>query len=560
MQNNPYLPKQPQMHAQMPQNYAAPPQQLPFLSNQNKELVYEILQENTKKKFRIMLSDIPDFARILEDTFVDVERSLGRQVDTTTKNKQAISVLYKHVNAWVNNQTIPQNNKGELLSRNYEAAKQDFARYQTDTQKPTVNLQDELDREANELKQQFGDVKTTDDAYSRMIAQREREEAQIKQMQKQNEELAQAWLNPNGTPTNTDNNPNKVEKKSNIVNHDKPGITVDYVKQTPPPRKLTRAAIQRQLPEKTVMFNNAVEVITPDVDAAEIPHSILRGHQQQQQAQAPTVMTSGGPAGSTFNPTQPDANLWWNKNFHKPQLNVDEKTLVTKNLHDNVISLNERFSKYKSIHINNIALPNRVITITNELDMDIQSKVADLPYIYVEIFVNGDQLKASSSQPKFMYRQDKEVGNYIYFTCNQSISSDTNPVVATIALRFYDEHEEPLNITPLIHMETLINGTQITNKINKNTKFNDAQMSYIKVKPQGGEFAPNDVIQVNDSKYKVVGVCKVNIRDADHINIEGLNQTKDYNTMIVQLDKEIPMEAKIMNLSRLPMVIVNIVK
>ena len=100
--------------------------------------------------------------------------------------------------------------------------------------------------------------------------------------------------------------------------------------------------------------------------------------------------------------------------------------------------------------------------------MDIHSKIADLPYIYVEIYVNGDQLKASSSQPKFMYRQDKEVGNYIYFTCNQSISHETNPVVATIALRFYDEHEEPLDITPRIQMETLINGTQITNKINKN--------------------------------------------------------------------------------------------
>jgi hypothetical protein len=192
--------------------------------------------------------------------------------------------------------------------------------------------------------------------------------------------------------------------------------------------------------------------------------------------------------------------------------------------------------------------------------MDIQSRIADLPYIYVEIFVNGDKLQASSTQPKFMYRQDKEVGNYIYFTCNQSISHETNPVVATIAMRFYDEHEEPLDITPLIQMETLINGKQIINKINNNAKFNDAQMSYIKVKPFGGEYGPNDVIQINDSKYKVVGVCKVNIRNEDNITIDGLNQTKDYNTMIVQLDKEIQMDTKIMNLSRLPMVIVNIVK
>ena len=554
MQNNPYLPQQPQMHSQMPPNYAAQPQQLPFLSNQNKELVYEILQENTKKKFRIMLSDIPDFIRILEDTFVDVDRSLGRQVDTTTKNKQAISTLYKYVNSWVNNQTMPTTNKGEMLARNYEAARQDFARYQADPQKPTINLQEELDREATSMKEQFDSV-NADDAYSLIVAQREKEEAQIKRMQKQNEDIAVAWLNPNGPQTNTENL-NKIDKKSNIVNHDKPGVTVDYIKQAP--KKLTRETIKRQLPEKTVMFNNSVEVIVPDVEAADTQHSILKGSQQQKQA--PAVMSSGGQSGSDFNPTQPDSNLWWNKNFQKPQLNIDEKTLVTKNLHDNVISLNERFTQFKSIHINNIALPNRVITTTNELDMDIQSKVSDLPYIYVEIFVNGDQLKASASQPKFMYRQDKEVGNYIYFTCNQSISSETNPVVATIALRFYDEHEEPLDITPLIHMETLINGTQITNKINKNTKFNDAQMSYIKVKPNGGEFSPNDVIQVNDSKYKVVGVCKVNIRDEEHINIEGLNQTKDYNTMIVQLDKEIEMDAKIMNLSRLPMVIVNIVK
>lgn len=169
MQNNPYLPQQPQMHAQAPQIQ----EQLPFLSNQNKELVYEILQESTKKKFRIMLSDIPDFIRVLEDTFVDVDRSLGRQADTTTKNKQAIAYLYKHINAWINNQTTPQNNKSELLSRNYEAAKQDFAKYQADTQRPSLNLQEELDREANSLKDQFKDVKT-DDAYSRMIAQRER--------------------------------------------------------------------------------------------------------------------------------------------------------------------------------------------------------------------------------------------------------------------------------------------------------------------------------------------------------------------------------------------------
>ena len=543
MQNNPYLPQQPQSYVQPQQT-----QQLPFLSNQNKELVYDILQENTKKKFRIMLSDIPDFVRILEDTFVDVDRSLGRQLDTTTKNKQAISHLYKHINGWVSNQTVPQTNKGEMLSRNYEAARQDFARYKTDPQKPTMNLQEELDREAIALKEQYNNNVKPDDAYSLIVAQREKEEAQIKQMQKQNEDIAVAWLNPNGVPSQNSANHNKVEKKSNIVAHDIPTVTVDYVKdqKQQPSKKLTRETIKRHLPEKTVMFNNTVEVFT---------EPILKTPQTDVNA-----MLSDGPSGSDFNPTQPDANLWWNKNFQKPQLNIEEKTLVTKNIHDNVISLNEKFVSFKSMHINNIALPNRLIKTTNELDIDIQSKIADLPYIYVEIFVNGDQLKASSSQPKFMYRQDKEVGNYIYFTCNQSISHETNPVVATIALRFYDEHEEPLDITPIIQMETLINGTQITNKINKNTKFNDAQLSYIKVKPFGGEFSPNDIIQINDGKYKVVGVCKVNIRDAEHINIEGLNQTKDYNTMIVQLDKEIQMDAKIMNLSRLPMVIVNIVK
>ena len=550
MQNNPYLPQQ-------PQSYAQPQQQLPFLSNQNKELVYEILQENTKKKFRLMLSDIPDFVRILEDTFVDVDRSLGRQVDTTTKNKQAISHLYKHINGWVSNQTVPQTNKGEMLSRNYEAARQDFAKYKVDTQKPSINLQEELDREAINMKQQFNNVKP-DDAYSLIVAQREKEEAQIKQMQKQNEDIAVAWLNPNGNSSQNSANHNKLEKKSNIVAHDTPTVTLDYVKQQPQQasKKLTRDTIKRHLPEKTVMFNNAVEVFTEESD-----ETILNNNSNNSETtNPPNTMLSGGPSGSEFNPSQPDANLWWNKNFQKPQLNIDEKTLVTKNLHDNVISLNEKFVSFKSIHINNIALPNRIITTTNELDMDIHSKIADLPYIYVEIFVNGDQLQASSSQPKFMYRQDKEVGNYIYFTCNQSISSETNPVVATIALRFYDEHEEPLDITPLIQMETLINGKQIINKINNNAKFTDAQMSYIKVKSAGGEFGPNDVIQINDNKYKVVGVCKVNILDEEHITIEGLNQTKDYNTMIVQLDKEITMDAKIMNLSRLPMVIVNIVK
>uniref|UniRef100_A0A6C0BUL4 Uncharacterized protein n=1 Tax=viral metagenome TaxID=1070528 RepID=A0A6C0BUL4_9ZZZZ len=536
MANNPYLPQQAQIHAQMPQNYAQP--QLPFLSNQNKELVYEILQENTKKKFRLMLSDIPDFVRILEDTFVDVDRSLGRQADTTTKNKQAISHLYKHINGWVSNQTVPQTNKGEMLARNYEAARQDFAKYKADPQKPTINLQEELDKEAVSMKQQFNNV-NADDAYSLIVAQREKEEAQLKQIQKQNEDIAVAWLNPTGTPSQNTANHNKVEKKSNIVAHDTPAVTIDYLKQ-PASKKLTRETMKRHLPEKTVMFNNTVEVFTEETKL-NTTNDILTCEQ-------------------AVNSTEPDANLWWNKNFQKPQLNIEEKTLVTKNIHDNVVSLNEKFSSFKSIHINNIALPNRVITTTNELDMDIQSKISDLPYIYVEIFINGDLLHASSSQPKYMYRQDKEVGNYIYFTCNQSISSETNPVVATIALRFYDDHEEPLDITPLIKMETLINGTQITNKINKNTKFNDAQLSYIKVKQFGGEYGPNDVIQINDSKYKVVGVCKVNIRDEEHINIEGLNQTKDYNTMIVQLDKEIGMESKIMNLSRLPMVIVNIVK
>ena len=548
MQNNPYLPQQPQ---QMPPSYvqqSQQQQQLPFLSNQNKELVYEILQENTKKKFRLMLSDIPDFVRILEDTFVDVDRSLGRQTDTTTKNKQAISHLYKHINGWVSNQTVPQTNKGEMLARNYEAARQDFAKYKVDIQKPTINLQEELDKEAINMRQQYNSVKPGD-AYSLIVAQREKEEAQIKQMQKQNEDIAVAWLNPNGTPSQNSTNHNKVEKKSNIVSHDMPTVNLDYVIPQPS-KKLTRDVIKRHLPEKTVMFNNTVEVFTEESDEPNLktPQTDVN------------VMLSDGQSGSDFNPSEPDANLWWNKNFQKPQLNIEEKTLVTKNIHDNVISLNEKFVSFKSMHINNIALPNRLIKTTNELDIDIQSRIADLPYIYVEIFVNGDQLHASTSQPKFMYRQDKEVGNYIYFTCNQSISSETNPVVATIAMRFYDEHEEPLDITPLIQMETLINGTQITNKINKNTKFNDAQLSYIKVKPFGGEFSPNDVIQINDGKYKVVGVCKVNIRDAEHINIEGLNQTKDYNTMIVQLDKEIAIDSKIMNLSRLPMVIVNIVK
>jgi hypothetical protein len=258
MQNNPYLPQQPQ---QMPPSYAQQSQQqqqLPFLSNQNKELVYEILQENTKKKFRLMLSDIPDFVRILEDTFVDVDRSLGRQVDTTTKNKQAISHLYKHINGWVSNQTVPQTNKGEMLARNYEAARQDFARYKADPQKPTMNLQEELDREAVALKEQYNNNVKPDDAYSLIVAQRDKEEAQIKQMQKQNEDIAVAWLNPNGTPSQNSVNHNKVEKKSNIIVHDTPTVTVDYVKdqKQQPSKKMTRETIKRHLPEKTVMFNN----------------------------------------------------------------------------------------------------------------------------------------------------------------------------------------------------------------------------------------------------------------------------------------------------------------
>lgn len=547
--NNPYLPQQPQ--TQSPNYMNAQQQQLPFLSNQNKELVYEILQENTKKKFRLMLSDIPDFVRVLEDTFVDVDRSLGRQFDATSKNKQVISHLYKHINAWVSNQTTPQTNKGETLARNYEAARQDFARYQADTQKPIINLQEELDKEATNMKQQFNSVKP-DDAYSLIVAQRDKDEAQLKQMHKQNEEIAIAWLNPNGPSTQNTENHNKIERPSNIVSHDKPTINIDYLKQPTPSKKLTRDTLKRHLPEKTVMFNNSVEVFTDDANLENPPPTTTN--------QQPNVMLSNGPAGSEFNASQPDANLWWNKNLHRQQLNVEEKTLVTKNIHDNVISLNEKFTNFKSIHINNIALPNKLIKTTNELDIDIQSRISNLPYIYVEIFVNGDLLAASSSQPKFMYRQDKEVGNYIYFTCNQSISSETNPVIATIAMRFYDEHEEPLDITPIIQMETLINGKQIVNKINNNAKLNDAQMSYIKVKPFGGEYSPNDVVQINENKYKVVGVCKVNIRDEDNIRIEGLNQTKDYNTMIVQLDKEIAIDAKILNLSRLPMVIVNIVK
>lgn len=543
MSYNQYLPQQAPTQP--------PPQYLPFLSNQNKELVYEILQDFTKKKYRIMLSDIPDFVRMLEDTFVDVERTLGEQTDTTTKNKQSIVTLHKYINAWINHQTIPYENKSDTLNRNYEVAKQDFARYKPETHKPTLDLQSELDREAELLKEQYSEV-NADDAYSQIMEQRQHEETQIKQiqLQTQNDEIALAWLKPSETNASASTNHIKLDRPSNIVNHDKPSLNIDTVR----PKKMSRDVIKRHLPEKTVMFNNEVEVVEIGGGGAEIcnNNTVIDGIKQ------PSVMLTSQGVNSASTLDAPDSNLWWNKNIQKPQLNITEKTLVTKNIHDNVISLNERFTKFKTVHINNIALPNLQMKMTNELDMDIYSRIADLMYIYVEIFVNGDQIKASSSQPKFMYRQDKEVGNYIYFTCNQVINGDTNPIITTIALRFYDEHEEPLNITPLIKMETLVNGTQVTNKINQNAKLKDPLVSYIKVAPGSGEFAPNDVIQIVDIKYSVMGVCKLNIRDADHINIEGLNQTKDYNTMIVQLNKEIPLNAKIMNLSRLPMVIVNV--
>lgn len=517
-------------------------QQIQFLSNQNKELVYDLLQDNIKKKYRIMLSDIPDFVRILEDTFVDVERSLNKQSDTTTKNKQVIAILYKYINDWISGQTIQTENKQDILNRNYEAAKQDFAKYKVDVQKPTIDLQQQLNKEAENMKEQYSIIKT-EDAYSLMMAQREREETQLKQLQKQNEEVAKVWLNPNGVSTENTENHNKIPVKSNIVDHNKPSFTiehakavenVDVVKQQPTVnKKITRDTIKRQLPDKTVMFNNTIEVIDNDND-----NNV-----------------------SNFNTPSEQEFTWWNKNNKNQQLfHIDEKTLVTKNLHDNVISLNESFSNYKSLHINNIALPNRTIKQVNDLDMEILSKISVLPYIYVEIYINGNLQKASPTQHKYMYRQDKEVGNYIYFTCNMSINSENNPLITTMRLMFYDDHEEPLNVTPSFNIETLINGSQITNKINKNTKFNDSQLSYIKIANNDTEFAVNEIIEIDNNKYKIVGVCKINIRDVDQINIEGLNQSRDYNTMIIQLDKEIQLDSKIMNLSRLPMTIVTVVK
>lgn len=493
--------------------------QFEFLTNNNKELVYNILQLQIKNKFHIILSDIPEFIRIFDDTFIDTERSIGNTLDTTNKNKRVISSLYKYINNWVSGQTFKKENKSEILNRNYETAKQDFAKYMPQVHKPQVDLQEQLNNEAITQNEKYFSI-NTDEAYSNMLSQREQEEVSLRELHKKDEKKAVAWLNSSTTPIDVQNteNHNKLSNKSNIVNYDKLGLTIDDIKSN----------TQKQHVTKTVMFDNNVDVIENS-------------------------------SSNEYNTNVSHEPFWWNKIFQKNPLNIEEKTLVTKNLTNNIVSLNEKFLNYNSLHINNIALPNSTIYKDNEFGIEIQKKICDIPYIYVEIYVNGKLLNSSSTQTRFMYRQDKHVGNYIYFTCNQCIKQEMANIISTINLHFYDEYEEPLNIAPIIKMETLINGTQIINKINKNTKFNDAEVSYIKVMHNGGEFSPNDVIQINDTKYKINGVCKINIRGVDNINIEGLNQQRDYNTMIIKLDKEINIDAKILNLSRLPMIIVQIV-
>ena len=419
-----------------------------FLSNDNKNLLYELFNELSKKHFQKTIHDIPNF----ETTYNKISTEISKNYQDSSnieKNKLVLTRLFNSIKE--------ENKKNSLLKRKYDTVpltKEKINNHMSEYDNKTPKDVDFTDSSNYE-------TENTDVAYDNILQQREMENKNILTHQKKDSEQAKEWLQQKNTKLN-------IDYDSDIKND-------------------TMIELNQQVNKKQVTFKKNIT------------------HDSQHFITASTI-------------------------------------------ENNNIQFNNTLGYCDNLCINHILIYDNIVHYKNELGLIKKKYISEIPFIFVNIKINNTTIS------KVPFFQNKMINSLIYFTSKQKI--EVKDLITKIELNIFDSYRNKINMNQEIIVEEIYNASVLekTEKINKIGKeFYNAEYKYIKFNEEECFVNAEDMLEINNKEYSIMGLCKLDIENPQKIFIIETNQEEDYNTIIIKIEDNINKETKIINKSRTPL-------
>ena len=254
----------------------------------------------------------------------------------------------------------------------------------------------------------------------------------------------------------------------------------------------------------------------------------------------------------TFNDINANANANANDNDNNNNNNPiyispNETTLthytnICNELYDNSIIFNNILNIGKKMYINNLTLYNKIYKITNNYGFTKTKELKDIPYLIIDIYINNKFVN------KFHFFQYKIIKNTIYYQCHNTIYYDD--LITKLEFKICDNYNYPLEQEHTLKMLTLINGPSFKNTNKELKKLTEPDLFFIYFDQNENSIDMEDTLEINDILYPILSLCKIKIQSLDLMTIEDTNQNSNYNCAIIKLDKEIQINNKIKIINR----------
>lgn len=468
-----------------------------FYSQENKTLLYEILNNLSKTKFHNELNSFLNDNDI--DNFI---ASIGVQYpdnSLTEKNKKLINEVHKFINQKLtyslNNNTSKFSNYASPISSIYSSSTNNSFLNQQETQLNNKYIEVEnkynealKNREINTIKkpneisfekEDNTIYEDTSQKYDIAIEERENELKQIHEIQK-NENIKN-FSNPN------ENSYSGIKILDDLSVDNKKHVTFNDSNDT----------------------NNNDSNVTNDTN---------------------------------------DTNNVKNKNIityiNQKETTLNHYTNTCNEIYENSIIFNNTLNIGKKVYINNLTLYNKKYTITNNYGFTKTKELKDTPYLVIDIYINNKFIN------KFHFFQSKIIQNTIYYQCHNTIYY--NDLITKLELKIFDNYNFPLEQEHTLKMLTLINGPSFKNVDKKLKILTEPDLFFIYFNENDNSIHMEDTLEINNIEYPILSLCKIKIESLDVMKIEDTNQNNNYNCAIIKLDKEIQMNNKIKIINRNP--------
>ena len=216
------------------------------------------------------------------------------------------------------------------------------------------------------------------------------------------------------------------------------------------------------------------------------------------------------------------------------------------------IIFHQNLGNCKKIYIEYILFYDTVLKHKNGLDLIKKKKISDIPFIFVDVQINNNDYQ------KIPFFQDKTIGNVIYFKSKQKIY--VNDLITKLQLNIFDNYQHPINISQEIKIENVIypNSLEMENQTNYNKKFLDMSYVYLHFEDCKELISCEDTIKINDNLYTIIGLCKLLDLSNNKYKIENINEIEDYNTIVIETENTIRKIDNVLNISRIPMCLINV--